>query len=303
MKNQTNLTFSIITPTYNRADFLKRIWQTLNPQSIYISEWIIIDDGSNDKTYEVVSKLKDISSIDIIYQYSSNKGMTNAINIGLKYVSANYFFKLDSDDYLIESSLQIISNYIKRVKELKIKDNVNAYSFLSINPSGELINKFSKLLKFGKYIDEKIIISDYVSARLLNWISGDLLDIFESYPLLDHFRYPIFSDERHSPSAYISYFNSDYNKGHVAYVLEAALVKDYQKNGVSFQRLFNKKNTSSENFKTYLTANIRLLKITENKLKPFLIAIKEVLKLFWILFLNYVFKFIKLIFNISSKEF
>jgi len=300
MNNQTNLTFSIITPTYNRADFLERIWKNLNPQSIYISEWIVIDDGSNDKTYEVISKLKNISSIDIIYQYSSNRGMTNAINIGLKYVNANYFFKLDSDDYLTESSLKTIANYINRVRESKIKENVNAYSFLSVNPSGELINKFSDLLKSGKYIDDKIVTADYVSARLLNWISGDLLDIFESYPLLDHFRYPVFSDERHSPSAYISYFNSDYNKGFVAYILEAVLIKDYQKDGVSFQRLFNKKNTSSENYKTYLTANIRLLKITEDKLKPFFISIKEVLKLFMLLLFKYIFKFIKLIFNHSS---
>ena len=57
------------------------------------------------------------------------------------------------------------------------------------------------------------------------------------------------------------------------------------------------KNTPNKNYKTYLTANIWLLKITENKLKPFLIAAKEVLKLFLILFIKHIFKFIKLIFN------
>ena len=111
MNNQTNLTFSIITPTFNRADYLERILKTLNPQSIYISEWIVIDDGSNDKTYEVISKFKKISSINIIYQYSSNRGMTNAINIGLKYVNGNYFFKLDSDDYLTVSSKNNCKQY------------------------------------------------------------------------------------------------------------------------------------------------------------------------------------------------
>ena len=295
MNNQPNLVFSIITPTYNRSDFLERVWKTLNPQAIYISEWIVIDDGSNDKTFAIISKLKEISSINIIYQYSSNRGMTSAINIGLKYVTGDYFFKLDSDDYLLESSLKMISNSINKVKESKIKGNVIAYSFLTSSPNGELINKFSSLLKFGKYINAKIITADYVSARFLNWITGDLLDIFESYPLLDHFRYPIFSDERNSPSSYISYFNSDFNKGDVAYILKVALIKDYQESGVSFQRKYNKKNTSYDNFKTYLTANIWLLKITEYNLKPFFNAIKEVLKLFLILFFSYIFKFIKLI--------
>ena len=297
MNNQSNLVFSIITPTFNRAEFLERIWKSLNPQSIYISEWIVIDDGSTDKTFEVISKLKEISSINIIYEYSANRGMTSAINIGLKYVKADYFFKLDSDDYLSKSSLRMISNSINRVKESKIKIDITAYSFLSCNPSGELLNKFSSLLKFGQYIDKKIVTADYVSARFLNWISGDLLDIFETHPLLDHFRYPIFSDERNSPSGYISYFNSDFNKGNVAYTLEVALIKDYQENGVSFQRKYNKKNTSYDNFKTYLTANIWLLKITEDKLNPLFKAIKEVLKLFLILFFSYIYKFIKLIFK------
>ena len=222
--------------------------------------------------------------------------MTSAINIGLKYVTADYFFKLDSDDYLLESSLKMISNSITKVKESKKKENVIAYSFLSSTPNGELINKFSSLLKFGKYINNKIITADYVSSRFLNWITGDLLDIFESYPLLDHFRYPIFSDERNPPSSYISYINSDFNKGDVAYILKVALIKDYQENGVSFQRRY-KKVTSNNNFKTYLTANIRLLKITEDNLGPMFIAIKQVLKLFLILFFSYIYKFIKLIFK------
>ena len=136
-----------------------------------------------------------------------------------------------------------------------------------------------------------------VQCDIVNWISGDLLDIFESYPLLDHFRYSIFSDERNSPSGYLSYFNSDFNKGNVAYILEVALIKDYQENGVSFQRKYNKKNTSYENFKNYLIANLWLLKISEYKIRPFFGAIKEVLKLFLILFSSYIVKFIKLIFK------
>ena len=119
MNNQTNLTFSIITPTFNRSDFLERILKTLNPQSIYISEWIVIDDGSNDKTYEVISKLKKISSINIIYQYSSNRGMTNAINIGLKYVCLNVDFTLGRHQFEI-----VQKTYYEKLN-LILKDDLN----------------------------------------------------------------------------------------------------------------------------------------------------------------------------------
>ena len=86
----------------------------------------------------------------------------------------------------------------------------------------------------------------------------------------------------------------DFNKGSVAYILEVVLIKDYQVNGISQQRLSNKKNTSYENYKSYLITNLWLLKIAEDKLKPFLIAFKEVLKLFLILIYINIFKLIKL---------
>ena len=91
MQDKPHTTFSIITPTYNRAEFLERVWESLNSQSAFISEWIVIDDGSTDKTNDVISKLQNISSIKIIYKYSLNRGMTSAINLGLKYITADYF--------------------------------------------------------------------------------------------------------------------------------------------------------------------------------------------------------------------
>ena len=75
----------------------------LKSQKEYISEWIVIDDGSNDQTSELISNLKKISGFKIIYEYNQNRGMTHAINIGLKYIKGNYFFKLDSDDYFLRT--------------------------------------------------------------------------------------------------------------------------------------------------------------------------------------------------------
>ena len=66
--------------------------------------------------------------------------MTSAINIGLKYVNADYFFKLDSDDYLSKSSLKMISNSIKRVKESKIKGKYKCL-FFSLMQAFWRINK------------------------------------------------------------------------------------------------------------------------------------------------------------------
>ena len=92
MAPKKNFKFSILTPTYNRSNLLKRVWNSLKNQKEYISEWIVIDDGSNDQTSELIKKFKKESKFKIIYEFNQNKGMTHAINIGLKYVKATYFF-------------------------------------------------------------------------------------------------------------------------------------------------------------------------------------------------------------------
>ena len=48
---------TVFTPTYNRANYLYKLYQTINKQSNYIKEWIIIDDGSTDDTEEVVKSI------------------------------------------------------------------------------------------------------------------------------------------------------------------------------------------------------------------------------------------------------
>ena len=47
-------TVTIITPTYNRAELLKNLYQSLEQQNNKDFEWLIVDDGSTDCTQEVV---------------------------------------------------------------------------------------------------------------------------------------------------------------------------------------------------------------------------------------------------------
>ena len=43
---------TVFTPTYNRADTLERLYNSLKNQSVKNFEWIVIDDGSTDRTEE-----------------------------------------------------------------------------------------------------------------------------------------------------------------------------------------------------------------------------------------------------------
>ena len=73
---------SVITPTYNRAILLERLYKSIlqNNNDDIIIEWLIIDDGSNDNTKEMVDKFISDNQIEIMYNFQNNQGKMIAIN-------------------------------------------------------------------------------------------------------------------------------------------------------------------------------------------------------------------------------
>ncbi len=98
---------SIITPTYNCALYISEAIKSVIKQSYKQWEMIILDDGSSDSTYEVVSKYKDSR---IKYFYQKNRGLSHlskTYNEALKKCSGEYIAMLDCDDYWTEDKLEI----------------------------------------------------------------------------------------------------------------------------------------------------------------------------------------------------
>ena len=60
-----SLKVTVCTPTYNRANVLHRVFDSLKSQTYKNFEWIVIDDGSQDDTEKVIELFKQKSEIDI----------------------------------------------------------------------------------------------------------------------------------------------------------------------------------------------------------------------------------------------
>ena len=88
------MNISVVIPTYNRIELLKRSIDSVINQTIKPSEIIIVDDGSNDGTEAMVKKKYD--SLKLIKQ--KNKGASAARNSGIKASSGEWICFLDSDD-------------------------------------------------------------------------------------------------------------------------------------------------------------------------------------------------------------
>lgn len=95
---------SVIIPTYNRSELLKKAVESLENQSHQNFEIIIIDDCSTDDTAEVVRGMNDER---IIYlKHSINKGGSEARNTGIKKATGNFIGFLDSDDQWLPDKLE-----------------------------------------------------------------------------------------------------------------------------------------------------------------------------------------------------
>jgi glycosyltransferase involved in cell wall biosynthesis len=98
----TEPTFSIIIPTYNRADRLEVTIQTILDQSYTHFEIIVVDDGSTDNTEHIVSRLADDR---IKYFFKKNEERAIARNYGISKAQGAYINFLDSDDHLYSHAL------------------------------------------------------------------------------------------------------------------------------------------------------------------------------------------------------
>lgn len=94
--------FSIVLPTYNRANFVSKAIQSVIDQKYPNWELLIIDDGSTDNTKEVIESFKDER---IKYHWQENAERSAARNMGIELSSGNFICFLDSDDYFLPKKL------------------------------------------------------------------------------------------------------------------------------------------------------------------------------------------------------
>ena len=92
-------TVSVILPTRDRAHWLAQTIRSVLAQSYAPSEIIVIDDGSQDSTHEVLSDLvREAAPIAIQIHRTAGVGVSAARNLGIQKAIGNFIALLDSDD-------------------------------------------------------------------------------------------------------------------------------------------------------------------------------------------------------------
>ena len=99
--------FSIIMPCYNSESYVDSAVQSIIGQTYDNWELIAINDGSTDRTPEILNNYAE-KDARIRVLSKDNGGYCSAVNMGLDYVSGTYFMFIGSDDGLSKSALESI---------------------------------------------------------------------------------------------------------------------------------------------------------------------------------------------------
>src|SRR5579859_6080469 len=107
--------FTVLTPTYNRAHMLGSVYQSLCAQTLPDFEWIIIDDGSTDRTRDMVVTWKPF--FPIRYFWKPNGGKHTAINKGVAEARGEFVLFFDSDDTCVPQTLERFDYHWRQIPD------------------------------------------------------------------------------------------------------------------------------------------------------------------------------------------
>ena len=142
--NKYKYTFTVFTPTYNRAHLIHRVYESLQKQTLKDFEWLVVDDGSSDNTKEVIEKFKQSANFPIRYIYQENGGKHRAFNRGVKEAQGEFFLTADSDDWFLDDALEKLKKYWDLIPKEE-KEHFSAVTGLCQDQDGNIIgDKYPK---------------------------------------------------------------------------------------------------------------------------------------------------------------
>jgi glycosyltransferase involved in cell wall biosynthesis len=176
---------TIFTPAYNRNYTLKRLYKSLLKQTNRDFEWLIVDDGSSDNTPNIIEKWqKENNVFSIIYIKQENGGKHRAINTGLKNAKGNFFFIVDSDDFIAQDAVETVARISSIIDEYP---NFAGICGLRADVSGAPLGNSGRLTS--------IIDISMIDIRQKYKIRGDMAEVFKT-DILKRYPFPEFEGEK-----------------------------------------------------------------------------------------------------------
>jgi glycosyltransferase involved in cell wall biosynthesis len=184
---------TIFTPTYNRENNLKKLYNSLLSQKCKNFIWLIIDDGSTDGTRKLVEKWVSENKIEIELFVQENQGKHIAMKTAFYKCKTEWIICVDSDDMIAKNAVEdilkdisegIVEKYIgyiyprlmKNEKKLFPKDRqecnsiMDAKNLYGITETAIVLkNEYLRLIEIPKYEREKFLSEEIIYMQLAKY--------------------------------------------------------------------------------------------------------------------------------------
>lgn len=156
-------TFSIIMPCYNVENFVAEALESIINQNYNgDTEIIIVDDGSTDKTLEVIQQVisqnSDYKNITII-KHEKNKGVAAATDTGFQYATKDWLVKADADDIQMPNRLSAYADIINKYPQVyaielacqRISETGEPYEFIPFASNSHHLSEYFQETALQRY--------------------------------------------------------------------------------------------------------------------------------------------------------
>ena len=185
-------TFTVFTPTYNRASTLPRVYDSLKAQTFRDFEWLIVDDGSCDDTREVVAKWQAQADFRVRYIYQCNQGKPAAFNRGVQESAGELFLTLDTDDSCQPQALERLKYHWESIPSEQ-RNRFSAVTALCQDQYGRLSGT-----KFPRDVTDADPVEMYLTGKMRGEKWG-----FQRTDVLREFPFPALQEQKFVPESIV----------------------------------------------------------------------------------------------------
>jgi glycosyltransferase involved in cell wall biosynthesis len=151
---------SIVTPSFNQAEFIEQTINSVLSQSYSDIEYVIVDGGSTDGSVAIIERFRDLVDHVIIEQ---DEGQADSINKGFSRTAGDICGYLNSDDYYFVDTVATVSRYFSEDPAL---DMIYGDCVLT-DENGQFLRYFSEISDFDT---EKLLnYSDFIMQHSAFW--------------------------------------------------------------------------------------------------------------------------------------
>lgn len=219
--------FTLFVPTYNRLPLLPRLLESVEAQTFTDFELLIIDDGSQDGSYDYLLQYQQRARFPMRVVYQENQGRHVAFNKAFEEAKGFLFTTINSDDVLLPNALERLAYWWQVAQELKPDCAIVGVEGLCASlETGKVI---------GTPFPESPMIADHIEIYFQRRCWGDTMRAVRT-DVICRYRFPQIPGERYLPPSYL-WNRLGFEKHKILYFNEILCYKEYRTDGITKNRV------------------------------------------------------------------